>query len=372
MREEMSSKRLICLSISLIIVVTISVAVTCIIIFVPSSIFLFESHSTDGSSTQLDFPVPTRYPAILKQDGYDPINIKSISVSNDDPDDHSGSSVVAFYKGSCDTDRTTESNLPDKHRVLQPLGNKKVAFNYNYGYLPLYVAGEESKLTYHISAYNKPLDDTMPCPLELFLFNDESSFMKFMETTFQPEKGYIKRSGCLPVGNSTNELNSTVVFQLSDPSPYYVSVSIAKDVYITATINVHAIEYNITDMELLPCELNYQTNHCIIHVGVSKQIFGINQVSADPVCVWAVTGPPSSSIDMVTRVNITTNANKSFCIVYMSFTIVSGVGFVLCMLMIGVGILVLRKFMIQINRMKREKVSEKQPLIQERNNITYN
>lgn len=337
----------------------LTVGLVCVVLILTSllalsSVFLNYAESVSGESLYR-VPVPSQFPVNLFPDGFNPSNIKSIDITSNSDKTVFDSTNVKLYRGPCNSHQYTMQLLPYVTRNIKPLGDSRLALNYNYGDWPIYVAGGDSNLVYNISASNGPNHHSDgSCAAELFVFKNQSNYFEFMETTYLPEKGYIKRSGCLPVGSGDETENSTTVFHLPNPNSYFVSISLKKGIEVLVNISVDALEYNITSTStLVDCALNEYVNKCTISFGSAKLF---HQPSSGTVCVWA-------QAEAYTMLNISSNLNNGNEFVYIAFIVGSIVSI---FLFIATFVL----FMVghQLIIMRRHDDHLRQPLLQQKVN----
>ena len=275
---ETSRKNLFCVPIKLCIIFTI--ATIFIVIISLSSCLILYSLSRSNEEESLGLPIPPLYPVTLLEDGFKPSSVKSIDITY--ADRSVDAAVVRFYEDRCSKSKYQNVLLPIVQLVLKPLWDHRVAFNYYYGDTPVYVAGEDSFITYSISAAtdNGIGPVASGCQIQLFVFDDQLKYFEFTESNFIPERGFIDQSGCLPVGADGEVTNSTTIFHLANAGSYFVSAFVKKGIEIQADISVHAVEYNTTGLKVVPCALDEYVKHCTIS-------FSSFQSSPDSVCVWA-------------------------------------------------------------------------------------
>ena len=347
-----STKSKVCLFLTLAVVFSI-LLVLCITGIVIFSLNLYRlQHFLRSHSPLLsDVPVPSGYPVLLGGNGYDPSTVKSVDISTDAKKANPLAQVsVSFYTGACKFHYESVF-LPNVFRDLKALYDNRLAFNYNYGDKPLYVAGEDSILKYFSSASSDGPVGSNECPMELFLFDDQSKYQNFQQDSLLPEAGFINRSGCLPVGSKLDEVkNSTTVFHLPKPGSYFVSISIRKDVRTRTNISGHAQEFNTTEFKpVKDCVLNENFNQCTITLHNHESWF--NPVSSENLCIWA-----RSQYNV--NVNVTTASNNGGKLMNIGSK-VGLVGSIVLLLVVIISCFLLMRYCI----FREESIGERKPLL---------
>ena len=248
-----------------------------------------------NSPNQHDIPVPAGELVLLKEEGFDLSTTAAIEVSARS----NGMSPlnVLLYKGSCDFKYQTVSTLPSVPRDLLPLDNVRLAFNYNYGDLPIYAAGKNSTLNYSISASykNAPAQSQRTgCALELFLFDDETKYNRFIENPFLQADGFVDHSGCLLELKRTNSTNvikntTTAVFTLKTANAYFVSIDTMSGLETHTNISASVFEFSDSGLDMVNCALNEYVTKCKVSFDDrnSRSLFQLPACNSNPVCVWA-------------------------------------------------------------------------------------
>ena len=317
---------LICLAVCLVLFVAVSV------IFLVLSSTLLNSLNSSDLLQLTDFSVPSGYPVLLGANGIDPASSSGVEISTNAAKTAPLTDLnVKLYQGHCQDTQYREVNLPNVSRDIQPLADSRLAFNYNYGDLPLYVAGGNSTVTYTISASNGPsssgLTDDTDCSVELFLFDDQLKYSKFVESNYLREEGYVNRSGCLPVGTKDEIKNSTTVFYLSKPNSYFVSISLKENIETLTNISAHALEFSDVKLESVDCALNEFTNKCKITFD-DKSTGWFQLHSSEPLqCIWAES-------EAFVTINVTAVANGKSKSVYTTTQRSSIAGLGVCMVIV--------------------------------------
>ena len=248
-----SKQAIVLLLLGVIIVISLILSLGGLI---PLSYYLYRSVDSTTSDRPSNILLPRHSLALLKTD---PANTKAVKVTSN------SSNVVSFYTGQCNAITYNQTILKPSYRPLNPIENSRLAFNYNYGDLPLYVAGGTSTLIVNITASNAPTNVTQ-CPLELFLFDSETSYDRSKRGKENaPITGFVNQSGCIPVGHKDKANTSVIVFSMVQPSSYYLLMIISKRVTINATLSGHVLEYSKDHYKLYKnCSLDSDRNNCSI------------------------------------------------------------------------------------------------------------
>ena len=155
----------------------------------------------------------------------------SINITLSNPTD--GITAVVYLTST----KPNESydNLP---QTTIPELNGKSRYNYNYygADQPIYLL-PNSQIIYIV---NVSMTSTSTCPARLFLFNDESDYMNFMNyISIQP----YARSSCLM------DPESIWLFNITEYFPYCVAIEIDDNVSIQSNVSVVRAYYNTTGLE---------------------------------------------------------------------------------------------------------------------------
>ena len=353
-----STKSKVCLFLSLTVVVSVLVSCITLTVLVISSLHLHHlQHSLRLYSPLLsDVPVPSGYPVLLGGNGYDPSAVKSVDISTDAKKVNPLSQVsVSFYTGACKFHYESVF-LSNVSRDLKATYDNRLAFNYNYGDKPLYVAGGDSILKYFSSASSDGPVGSNECPMELFLFDDQSKYQNFQQDSLLPKAGFINRSGCLPVGSKLDEVkNSTIVFHLPKPGSYFVSISIKKGVWTRTNISGYAQEFSTTEFKpVKDCVLNENFNRCTISLHNHESWF--HPVSSENLCIWA-----RSQYNV--NVNVTTASDNCGKLMNIGLNVFSGV-FIVLLFVVIISCFLLMIMRYCISREKSIANGEGKPLIE--------
>ena len=275
------------------------------------SIYLFVNpFSTSDSGGQSQpfketIPLPdNNLPVLLKQGGFSPKDTKYIDVAaNFDKDSYN---KIIFFKALCNATSYTQNLLDPVNRSLTPTADhptNRYPFNYHYGDVPVYSAGGNSSLVYNISASglaDGSMHNEQPaaarlhhssCPLELFMFDSESNYTKFLQNKTVNVTGFVNRSGCIPVGVGDNVLHNSTVFWLGQPNFYYIMASVVAGINISTNISGHVRAYS-TDQhnQITKCDLETNNrNACRISISNSDRA-----EFSHPVCIFAQAKSSSS------------------------------------------------------------------------------
>ena len=322
-----------------------------------SSIHLKES-LPDKEGTLVPVSVAGNFPAKIGR--FDSYTTKDILVSID-PQEFQRN--VRFYKNDCDQNRSYVVESPQiELPSISPIADSNIGFNYYSGDNPVYTSGTLSYITYNISASFSSNDfSSSECLMQLLAFDSRIKYLDFTESTYPTEGSYFRKSGCLPVGKDGEIENSTVTFHLPKAASYFVAISLKEGVDVHGgSVAVHAIEYNVTGLDVLQCSLNSFVDQCTFNFDNKFEIIPEHR----DVCIWAES-------ESLTTVNVSSSLNKNLAISYSILLSVSCI--VLIVILFSVTITVCVRYS-KIRQQERfgnevEPLLEKQDIVKKNYNI---
>ena len=268
-----------------------------------SSIHLEESLPGKEESLSL-VSIAGNFPAMIGL--FDSYTTKEILVSMD-PQEYQRN--VKLYKNYCEENRSFAVESPDiALPYISPIADSNIGLNYYSGDNPVYTYGTPSFITYKISASFSSNDDftSSECLMQLLAFDSRIKYLEFTESTYPSEGSSLIKSGCLPVGKDGEIENSTVTFNLPTAGSYFVAISLKEGVDVLGgSVGVHAIEYNVTGLEILECSLSSFVDQCTFNFDNKFQIIP----GRKHFCIWAES-------ESLTTVNVSSSLNKNLAISY--------------------------------------------------------
>ena len=236
----------------------------CTVFLVVSNELLLSSSAQGQEPASNSLSLFTPFPVPLAPSGFDPLRVRSVNTTLDTsasaPD-----ARVHFYRTS--HLRTRIVNLPPVSTYLAPILYVRDPLNYYQADIPLYTVGGDSTIEYKVIASSARTYSA--CPLEIFLFDDETEYDRFKNGLSPSDSTghYLKRSGCLQVGKE-NEIVSeqTVKFYLNNQSFYFVAVSIENGLKVNCSISGSVVEYDVSDLTADDCSLSVTHLSCNLNI----------------------------------------------------------------------------------------------------------
>ena len=245
-----------------------SLSVVCAFLLIASSQLLLSSSAQGQEPASDSVSLYTPFPVPLAPSGFDPLRVRSVNVTLDTSDSVRDARVY-FYRTS--ELHTTIANLPSVSMYLAPILYVRDPLNYYQADIPLYTVGGNSTIEYKVAAYSALAYSE--CPLEIFLFDDETEYDRFKNGIYPDDSvgRYLKRSGCLRVGKENEPVSEqTVKFYLNNQSFYFVAVSIEKGLKVNCSISGSVLEYHVSD--LTPDDCSLSVNHLSCNLNISEGI----------------------------------------------------------------------------------------------------
>ena len=240
---------------------------------------------------------------------------------------------TSFFMAECSQVETTRIALPKKlaSPITEDEFDTTVQLNYFRTDLPIYSAGP-LQISYNVTANSSvQYSPTDSCPLQLFLFDDNSTFQQAqVDSTVRPSE-YIDKSPCLlnaSLGSSYPNQTSQTIFpmeQEDQPHFYFVLAYVRKGVRMTAEIEVNLTVYDTSGLFPMSCPDDTFLNPC----GFNVSNHTLN-LSNKKICLFA------ESVDDVTppyfTVSISSNVNIVASLVFLLSLAVLGNIVVVCVI----------------------------------------
>lgn len=253
---------------------SVGICCSCVLLLglaIVAAVFL-PHNVVDGDSlppaNQSATPAGNGFPQQLWPNGFDSSEVESVMVSYSVTYGYELEKNVSFYEKECSQVSVDEIILPPVSTHVDTFSYARNAFNYLTGDYPLYVSGGNSSLKYTVSANTNLESQFSGCALQLYLYNSNSPFSIFKEglSPSDPFGEYVARSECLPVGSSDQPKLSTVFFNLSNTSLYYVGAAIYANVSVRVNISGTVLEYSVNELVAEDCSLTPTVKSCNIEI----------------------------------------------------------------------------------------------------------
>ena len=254
-------KKFCCITISIVVILVL-------IVLLFSFLALTVIHGISPYNNNIPVSIGANTTVPLDKNCFDSDFISSIAITSDPYVD------AEVYTIDSSNVHYTTVQLPNKTVLIDnPYDDNTIGLNYYGGVDPLYTNGI-GNITLNLSTFS--LNVNSNCSLEIFLFDNRSSFDAFIDSSIDHVTGYVDKSRCIPV-NGTVQLY-TIHFNLPAGSFYYIGASIRKSVLYSFTLSPRIVAVNVS--QIIPsCSLSSDINRCDIK---------IERQFSNRVCVFAL------------------------------------------------------------------------------------